>query len=76
MDCPNRDRFCFICGLFAPPKNRRDLTKHTIAGFEGYFLTAYNPYLWYTPNVVCDYCRRGLEGWNEKQEVDQRHTMK
>lgn len=76
MDCPNRNRFCFVCGLLAPQKNRRDLTKHTIEGFEGYFLTAYNSYLWYTPDVICDYCRRCLEEWSEKHTSGPAHKMK
>lgn len=76
MECPNKNRFCFVCGLLAPQKKSRNLTKYVIEGFEGYFLCNYNPYLWYAPDVICDYCRRALEGWREKKGIDPLHKIK
>lgn len=66
MNCPNRNRFCYVCGLFAPAKHNRNITNKIITAFEGYFKIAYVPNLWYIPEVVCDYCHRSLSGWNNK----------
>lgn len=63
MNCPNRNHFCFVCGLYGPTKNFRNITRSVVTGYEGYFVVAYVPNLWYVPEVVCDYCYRGLVEW-------------
>lgn len=60
MQCPTRNNFCYVCGLFAPSKNFKNITKTVVNSFQKIFKTAYVPYLWYTPEVVCDYCYRNL----------------
>lgn len=60
MQCPTRNNFCYVCGLFAPSKNLKNITKTVVNSFQKIFKTAYVPYLWYTPEVVCDYCYRNL----------------
>lgn len=66
MECPNSDSFCYICGLFTPPKFERNITKKLVECFEEYFLLAYRPYLWYAPGIICDYCQRNLYGWKKR----------
>ena len=60
MQCPTRNNFCYVCGLFAPRKKLKNITKTVVNSFQRIFKTAYVPYLWYTPEVVCDYCYRNL----------------
>lgn len=66
MECENRNSFCYVCGLFAPAKHRRNISKQIVEAFEGYFVMAYRPNLWYVPEVICDYCHRSLLGWSAK----------
>lgn len=73
MECPNRNFFCYVCGLFVISKYKRNITKSVVESFEGYFVATYIPNLWYVPEVVCDYCYRGLIGWKTSSE---RHRMK
>lgn len=63
MECVNRNNFCFVCGMYSPSKNRRNITRTIVIAYEAYFAVAYVPNLWYVPEVVCDYCYRGLSEW-------------
>ena len=71
MECENRNHFCYVCGLYSPQKNSRNITRSIVQAFEDYFVMAYVPNLWYVPEVVCDYCYRNLHGWKNKT-----HKMK
>lgn len=66
MECPNRNSFCYVCGLFTPTKHSRNLTRTIVEAYEGYFVTTYRANLWYVPDIVCDYCHRSLSGWKNK----------
>lgn len=59
-ECPNRNSFCYVCGLFTPSKHSRNFTKTAVKGFELYFLRPFQPNLWYTPQIICEYCYRCL----------------
>ena len=61
MECPNRDRFCLVCGLFTPKDRQEKITDLVMATYKSYF----NVKLvkkWYIPNIMCSTCRRGLDG--------------
>lgn len=58
--CPHRNLFCNVYALFTPKKNGRNITVSVIKGFERYFQLPFRPNLWYTPEIVCDYCYRCL----------------
>ncbi|XP_013111620.2 uncharacterized protein LOC106090091 isoform X1 [Stomoxys calcitrans] len=73
VGCRNRNQFCYICGLFTPPNNARNLTKNLLTAFEKYFAVTFKPNEGYIPDVACDYCYRGLMGWKNKSE---RHKIK
>ena len=47
MQCPTRNNFCYVCGLFAPRKKLKNITKTVVNSFQRIFKTAYVPYLWY-----------------------------
>lgn len=66
MNCPNRNNFCYVCGLFAPQTHMRSITKNTVMAFEACFFISYVLNLWYTPETVCDYCYRYLNGLKSK----------
>lgn len=55
-----------MCGLFTPKNKSRNITASIVKAYEEYFKTVYRPNLWYTPEIVCDYCHRSLAGFNKK----------
>lgn len=65
MDCKKKNSFCFVCGLFSPPKHARNITRPIVESYQSYFVTTYRPNLWYVPDVVCDYCHRSLLASNK-----------
>ncbi|XP_075159665.1 uncharacterized protein LOC142232851 [Haematobia irritans] len=73
IGCRNRNQFCYICGLFTPPNNTRNLTPSLVASYEEYFAVSFVPNPGYVPDVACEYCYRGLMGWKNKSE---RHKIK
>lgn len=73
MECSNRNHFCYVCGLFAPTKHMRNISKSFVNAFEEFFVISYVPNLWYSPEVVCDYCYRALMG---AKCVKNRHKLK
>lgn len=73
MECPNKNKFCYVCGLFAPPKHLRCINTSVVIRFEEYFVVSYVPNLWYVPEVICDYCYRCLNGYKSGSDV---HKMK
>lgn len=64
MECPNRNKFCVVCGLFVPLKKSRKVSKKFVENYEKYFLINYIPNVWYVPEVACDYCYRCIIGSN------------
>lgn len=76
MQCLNRNNFCYVCGLYTGTKHKRNITKSLIKHFENYFVIAYVPNLWYTPEVVCDYCHRNLFGMqNESDHFNYKYVL-
>lgn len=73
MECPIRNHFCYVCGLFAPEKYLRNISKSFVNAFEEFFVISYVPNIWYAPEVVCEYCYRGLMG---TKSVLNRHKIK
>lgn len=72
--CPNRTRFCFVCGLFAPTSHNRKITDSLEKAFFAYFkLNVVQK--WYKPNVVCLACHKFLLEWIKHKE-DNRNIMK
>lgn len=67
MHCPNRNHFCYVCGLFIDANHKRPLSKAALKGFTQTFSVNFVPYLWYTPEVMCDYCYRNLIGKSKTQ---------
>lgn len=66
MKCDNRNSFCFVCGLFTPKTKFRNITATIVKAYQEYFQMTYKPNLWYTPEIVCDYCHRSLAGFHKK----------
>lgn len=67
MKCPNRNKFCIVCGFFVPPNKKRNITKGFVNCYESYFVLNLLK-SWYVPEIVCDYCYRGvLRSQNTKQ---------
>lgn len=61
VECGNRNKFCFVCGKFAPSNVR--CSRPINDQIENAYRTRYNTPMtqyWYTPEVVCMYCRNGL----------------
>lgn len=73
MSCPNRNLFCYVCSLYTPKANARNITKTMVAGFEKYFRISYIPNVLYVPEIVCEYCYRRLNAVQNGSEVN---TMK
>lgn len=73
MDCPNRNLFCYVCGLHTPPDKSRFITKTVVKGFEKFFIMPFLPNKWYAPEKICDYCRRSLSAIASD---DKRHPLK
>lgn len=71
--CPNRNKFCYVCGLFTAAKNSRNLSDTIIKLYETFFDTKYLPNPTYAPEIICGTCRLGLSAW-EKDDKD--HRMK
>lgn len=59
-ECPHRNSFCFVCGLFTPKGHGKNITKKTIEGFETFYRMPYEPSRWYIPEIACEYCYRSL----------------
>lgn len=74
MECPNRNKFCVVCGLFVPNQKSRKITKTFVECYEQYFLINFVPKVWYQPEVVCGYCYRGILGSNSVNR--HQHPMK
>lgn len=60
MECPNRNKFCIVCGLFVPLNKGQNITKAFVDMYEEYFLINMVPKAWYIPEVTCNYCYKGL----------------
>lgn len=66
MECPKRHLFCYVCALFNPSSHRCNISKSVVEGLERYFMATYVPNVWYTPEFVCERCRRFLVLWNKE----------
>lgn len=73
MECPNRDRFCMLCGLYTPKSHMRPITPSFVKGYEEYFKLKYSPNL-YVPQIVCDYCYRAILATTS--DTEQKHPMR
>lgn len=58
--CEHRNKFCFVCGLFTPKSNGRNINKAMEDAYEKHFQMDYMK-AWFKPEIVCDYCRTGLQ---------------
>lgn len=61
--CDNRNKFCYICGLFTDISHRRDF-KNNIGVVEVYnkvFNRSFDTSRWYEPEFVCQYCCNTLK---------------
>ena len=76
MQCPNRNNFCYLCGLFVSPKYSRSISKSFVEGFEGYFVMFYVPNLWYAPEIVCYYCYRAMVAWKYDENKRKKYRIK
>lgn len=61
--------FCYVCALYTPKANSRNITKTTVSGFEKYFQTLYVK-LPHVPEIVCDYCYRRLSAVESGEETE------
>lgn len=60
MTCVYRDKFCLVCGLYAPKNKMRIVTSNFTKAYQSYFSVKLPLNQWYIPNVVCFYCYFGL----------------
>lgn len=72
QNCPNRNNFCYVCSLYTPHGHDHPISNIVIENFNAYFNIMFTPNLWYTPQIVCDYCYRSLLAFRK----DNRHKMK
>lgn len=59
-ECPHRNKYCFVCGLFTPEGNGRNLSENFVLHYERIYIKIHQPNLWYVPEIVCNYCSRLL----------------
>lgn len=78
LSCPNRNFFCYVCSLYTLKSNSRNITKTVISGFELNYEIPFVPNLWYTPEIVCDYCYRCLVAIvsQKKDKNSEQHKIK
>lgn len=69
MECPNRNKFCVVCGLFVPLNKIRKITKKFIECYEKYFLVNFTAKVWYVPEFSCEYCYRCIYGSIYGQQI-------
>lgn len=74
LSCTNRNSFCYVCSLYTLKSNSRNITKTVINGFELYYEIPFIPNLWYTPEIVCEYCYRCLVAISSQKK--ERHKIK
>lgn len=72
QSCPNRNNFCYVCSLYTPKNYTNNITETVIQKYEAFYRICFTPNLWYTPEIICDYCYRSLLA----HQKDKRHTMK
>lgn len=65
MECPKKNFFCYLCGLYTPRTHSRNITKSIIEAYDKYYVSTYRN-LWYVPEIICDYCHRSLAGLEKK----------
>lgn len=76
LSCPFRDKFCFVCGMFAPPNHMHQITENFELGYEDFFDKVVVP-TWYKPNVSCDYCYRCMVAYHSGSDRDfKKHMIK
>lgn len=61
MNCPNREKFCILCGQFAPVGYKSVITDLWRAKYESLFVIVNCPRDWYVPNTACETCRRAVD---------------
>lgn len=65
--CGNRNKFCFVCGKFTP--SNREYSRPIYESVKKAYEICFKMPLvqnWYTPDIVCLYCRISLERNNIK----------
>lgn len=65
MECLHRNSFCYVCGLFTTKQHSRKISNTISDAYEKCFATTYHQD-WYTPEVICECCNRGLIGWKKR----------
>lgn len=66
LKCPNVDRFCFVCGLYADLQHKRPFSQVLEAYLEYFGDNCSTPTgAWYTPDVVCVTCYVHLKQWKK-----------
>lgn len=63
--CENRNKFCYICGLFVDKKHRLHFKKNeaVVKAFNSFFNRSYLFSNWYEPEYVCSTCSLELKKW-------------
>lgn len=63
------DSFCYVCGLFVPISDRRQISDKLKLLYLQYFgMEVRNQEFCWVPHVACSTCRRGLERWSQNKE--------
>lgn len=66
MECPNRNKYCFLCSLLITNKRKNNNIQYHIERYESHFVAfdiiKYEGEKWFVPNVMCEGCARLLRG--------------
>ena len=61
------DSFCYVCGRFFAKRAKKHCLSNCICAAEAYLhyfgMPVGDQDKRWAPHVICDYCRRTLEGW-------------
>lgn len=73
MDCPNKNSYCLVYGMFTPENTKNNkyktyITPPWIQKYESLFVIDIGRE-WYVPSIVCEYCRRGIDSDNKEITV-------
>lgn len=72
--CPNKNKFCFVCGLFTPKNKSRAVSKSFKLAYTKYFNKKIRNKIWFIPEIVCSYCYSGLMTWLPLSTTDKEHN--
>lgn len=62
------DSFCYICGLFVPIANRRNINQQIKINYSLYFgMEIKNQDSCWVPHIVCSTCKSSLDRWSKNK---------